>query len=110
MGVPVNGRRPALDLRRGRLVDVRFGPPMRVATGDDLVDTTRELGARLTSMLEALEPASGAPPGHGGARTVAPRTWAGTLPTAARAMRHDHVRGRGPALPTWRGRRAGSGR
>jgi 1-acyl-sn-glycerol-3-phosphate acyltransferase len=46
---------PRPDLTRGRLVDVRFGAPMRVAPDADLTETTRELGRRLQEGLEALQ-------------------------------------------------------
>ncbi|WP_341923958.1 lysophospholipid acyltransferase family protein [Nocardioides psychrotolerans] len=46
---------PRPDLTRGRLVDVRFGAPVHVAPGADLVETTRDLGRRLHAGLEALQ-------------------------------------------------------
>ena len=56
VGRPVNGRGPLPDLTRGRLVDVRFGPPITPITRDsDLVDATRRLGHSLTGMLESLQ-------------------------------------------------------
>ncbi len=56
------GQRRALDapfprpqLTRGRLVDVRFGAPMRVPPDADLRATTLELGRRLQAGLEELQ-------------------------------------------------------
>jgi 1-acyl-sn-glycerol-3-phosphate acyltransferase len=56
------GQRRALDapfprpeLTRGRLVDVRCGAPMTVASDADVAETTRELGRRLHDGLEALQ-------------------------------------------------------
>ena len=46
---------PKPDLSRGRLVDVRFQPPIRVAPDADLVEATRELGRRLHDGLQALQ-------------------------------------------------------
>ncbi len=46
---------PRPDLARGRVVDVRFGEPMVVASDADVVDTTIELGQRLFRGLENLQ-------------------------------------------------------
>jgi 1-acyl-sn-glycerol-3-phosphate acyltransferase len=46
---------PRPDLARGRLVDVRFGPPMVVAPDADVEEQTLELGRRLQEGLEALQ-------------------------------------------------------
>jgi 1-acyl-sn-glycerol-3-phosphate acyltransferase len=46
---------PRPQLARGRLVDVRFGPPMAVPPDADVAATTRELGRRLHDGLEALQ-------------------------------------------------------
>jgi len=51
---------PKPDLTRGRLVDVRFRPPLHVAPDADLTETTRELGHRLHEGLEELQ----TPPEH----------------------------------------------
>ncbi len=100
VGVPVDGRRPAPDLRRGRLVDVRFGPPLPVASGDDLVDTTRELGARLTTMLEALQRLPVHRPGTGERAPWHPAHLGGHAPDRREALRYDHVP-RSAVPPTW---------
>jgi 1-acyl-sn-glycerol-3-phosphate acyltransferase len=55
VGRPVDGREPRPDLTRGRLVDVRFGPPLAVGRGDDPTEVTRRLGADLTASLEELQ-------------------------------------------------------
>jgi 1-acyl-sn-glycerol-3-phosphate acyltransferase len=55
VGVPdAHGRVPRPDLTRGRRVDLSFGEPME-PPGDDLTAWTRELGRRLTAMLEELQ-------------------------------------------------------
>jgi 1-acyl-sn-glycerol-3-phosphate acyltransferase len=46
---------PRPDLTRGRLVDVRFHAPLEVAADADVAETTRQLGHRLQSGLEALQ-------------------------------------------------------
>jgi 1-acyl-sn-glycerol-3-phosphate acyltransferase len=46
---------PRPDLTRGRLVDVRFGEPLRVPPDADLTATTRDLGHRLWRGLESLQ-------------------------------------------------------
>lgn len=40
---------------RGRLVDVRFGEPLVVGPGDDVVAATHQLGLELTKTLEELQ-------------------------------------------------------
>lgn len=55
VGVPDEaGRHPGPDLSRGRPVDLAFGEPLAPPTGG-LDDWTRELGVRLTEMLEELQ-------------------------------------------------------
>ena len=98
VGIPVDGRGPGIDLRRGRTVDVRFGTPMPVAPGDDLVETTRELGAPADHDARGAAAAAGAPAGHGGARAVASRAprRARARPPRGAAARQRAAR-RGPA-------------
>jgi 1-acyl-sn-glycerol-3-phosphate acyltransferase len=55
VGRTADGKEPRPSLRRGRLVDVRFGPPLHVGASDDPTAWTRELGALLTTMLEQVQ-------------------------------------------------------
>ena len=100
---------PRPDLRRGRLVDVRFGAPMPVARGDDLVDATRELGARLDRDARGAAAAARCTArARGSTRRGTPRTWAGTRPTGARRCPTTDVpRVRGPAHVGAGARRSG---
>lgn len=50
-----DGRPPRPDLTRGRVVDVRFGQPLSVAPGADLIEATHRLGRELTRALEGLQ-------------------------------------------------------
>ncbi len=51
----VGDPKPAPDLTRGRVVDVRFGAPMHVSPGDDVSTCTAQLGQTLTDLLEHLQ-------------------------------------------------------
>lgn len=57
VGVPdADGRTPGPDLTRGKRVDVAFGAPLAPpGQGPTLDGWTRDLGVRLTSMLEELQ-------------------------------------------------------
>jgi 1-acyl-sn-glycerol-3-phosphate acyltransferase len=98
--VPVDGREPGPDLRRGRTVDVRFGAPAPVAPGDDLVDVTRELGERLTGMLEALQRLPVHRPGTGEHAPWYPAHLGGHAPDRREALLYDSVP-RSAVPPTW---------
>ena len=100
VGIPVDGRGPGIDLRRGRTVDVRFGAPMPVAPGDDLVEATRDLGARLTTMLEALQRLPVHRPGTGEHAPWHPAHLGGHAPDRREALLHDSVP-RAAVPPTW---------
>jgi 1-acyl-sn-glycerol-3-phosphate acyltransferase len=100
VGVPVDGREPRPDLRRGRTVDVRFGAPMPVAPGDDLVDATRELGERLTTMLEAVQRLPVHRPTTGEPAPWYPAHLGGDAPDRREALLHDSVP-RSAIPPTW---------
>jgi len=50
-----DGRRPRPDLRRGSLVDVRFGEPLAVAADAHPATVTGRLGHVLTGMLETVQ-------------------------------------------------------
>jgi 1-acyl-sn-glycerol-3-phosphate acyltransferase len=100
VGVPVDGREPRPDLRRGRTVDVRFGAPMQVAPGDDPVDATRELGARLTTMLEALQRLPVHRPATGERAPWYPAHLGGDAPDRREALHYDSVP-RSAIPPTW---------
>ncbi len=98
--VPAEGSDPAVDLRRGRTVDVRFGAPLPVAAGADLHETTRELGARLTDMLEALQRLPVHRPATGEHAPWYPAHLGGHAPDRRVALRHDSVP-RAAVPPTW---------
>ena len=49
------GREPRPDLTRGRRVDVSFGEPIRIGRDADLTSATRDLGVRLTELVEDLQ-------------------------------------------------------
>jgi 1-acyl-sn-glycerol-3-phosphate acyltransferase len=55
VGRRVGGKEPRPSLRRGRLVDVRFGAPLYAAPGDDVTAWTQDLGRHLTTLLEGLQ-------------------------------------------------------
>jgi 1-acyl-sn-glycerol-3-phosphate acyltransferase len=90
--------RPALT--RGRLVDVRFGPPLPVAADADLAATTTELGARLTGLLEGLQRLPEHRPRPGEQARWYPRHLGGTAPTREQARALDEVP-RSAVPPTW---------
>ena len=87
-----DGRRPRPDLRRGRTVDVRFGPPTTVAAGRRPGRGDRGARAHADRDAGVGAAAAGAPAPRRRARAVVPRT-----PRRARA---------GPARRARPGRRA----
>jgi 1-acyl-sn-glycerol-3-phosphate acyltransferase len=94
------GRKPRPSLRRGRRVDLSFGEPMTVGPGDDLVDVTRRLGARLTGQLEELQRLPHHVPASGEQARWYPAHLGGHAPTRAEAAHLDSVP-RSALSPTW---------
>lgn len=99
VGRPALGR-PRPDLTRGRSVDVRFGPPMPVAAGEDLVAATRRLGATLTEMLEAVQQLPVHRPRTGEYAPWYPAHLGGHAPDRREALLYDVVP-RSAVPPTW---------
>ncbi len=94
------GREPRPDLRRGRRVDIAFGPAFTVAPAEDLREATEGLGHRLTRLLEGLQslphhrPAAGeSPPWH-------PAHLGGSAPSRAEALGLEVVP-RSAIPPVW---------
>ncbi|MGZ6746144.1 MAG: lysophospholipid acyltransferase family protein [Nocardioides sp.] len=100
VGRPVGGRSPRPDLRRGRTVDVRFGAPLAVGPGADLTTTTRELGARLTGMLEEVQRLPVHRPRPGERAAWYPAHLGGDAPDRQEALAYDEVP-RTAVTPTW---------
>ncbi|MEQ4500289.1 lysophospholipid acyltransferase family protein [Nocardioides kribbensis] len=100
VGLPVDGRKPAPSLRRGRVVDVAFGEPMGVAPGDDLVTTTRRLGHVLTGLLEDLQQRPEHRPRPGERAVWHPAHLGGAAPDREAARAWDSVP-RAALAPTW---------
>ncbi|WP_107764562.1 lysophospholipid acyltransferase family protein [Nocardioides terrigena] len=101
VGMPDDlGRPPRPSLARGRRVDVALGEPVTVAPGDDLTEWTRDLGRRMTSLLEGLQ---GLP--HHRQRPGERATWhpahlGGAAPSRREAEELDSVP-RSAVPPTW---------
>lgn len=94
------GRRPRPDLTRGRRVDVSFGEPLPVGRGDDLSAATRELGARLTELLEQLQALPHHRPRPGEWAPWHPSHLGGAAPTRHSARELDSVP-RSAVRPAW---------
>ena len=100
VGRVVDGRKPGPSLARGRLVDVRFGEPLVVAPGADVVAVTRELGERLTATLEELQRLPEHRPRAGEIAPWYPAHLGGHAPDRAEAAALDSVP-RSAVRPTW---------
>jgi 1-acyl-sn-glycerol-3-phosphate acyltransferase len=94
------GRGPRPDLTRGRRVDVVLGEPVTVAPGDDLTEWTRDLGRRMTSLLEGLQGLPHHQPSPGAPAPWHPAHLGGTAPTRREAHELDSVP-RSAVPPTW---------
>lgn len=94
------GRKPRPDLTRGRRVDVAVGAPLHVAAGADVEAATRELGHRLTAMLEGLQQLPEHRPAPGEHAPWHPAHLGGHAPTRAEAAALDLVP-RSAVRPTW---------
>lgn len=100
VGRPVDGRGPGPDLTRGRMVDVRFGPPLAVAPGADLVEVTQGLGHTLTDMLESLQRSPAHRPRTGEHAPWHPAHLGGHAPDRREALALDSVP-RSAVPPIW---------
>ncbi|WP_243395153.1 lysophospholipid acyltransferase family protein [Nocardioides currus] len=89
-----------VDLRRGRRVDVSFGEPMRIAPGEDLTEWTRDLGARLTRLLEEIQDRPHHRPRPEERAPWHPAHLGGAAPTRLEAAELDSVP-RSAVPPTW---------
>ena len=94
------GREPRPDLTRGRRVDVALGEPVTVAPGDDLTEWTRDLGRRLTTLLEGLQGLPHHQPRPGERAAWHPAHLGGAAPTRLEARGLDSVP-RSAVPPTW---------
>jgi len=95
-----DGRRPRPDLRRGRTVDVRFGPPTTVPPDADLVAATEALGHTLTAMLESVQRLPEHRPRDGEHAPWYPAHLGGHAPDRRAALALDDVP-RSAVRPTW---------
>jgi len=100
VGRPVDGKGPAPDFTRGRTVDVRFGPPLPVAPGEDLALATQRLGATLTEMLEDVQRLPVHRPRTGEYAPWYPAHLGGHAPDRREALLYDVVP-RAAVAPTW---------
>jgi len=91
---------PPPDLTRRRRVDLAFGTPMYVASGDDLTERTHELGHHLTEQLEDLQLLPHHRPRPGEVATWYPAHLGGHAPTRQRARLLDEVPF-SAVTPTW---------
>ena len=91
---------PPPDLTWRRRVDLAFGAPMYLASGDDLTERTHELGHRLTEQLEGLQLLPHHRPRPGEVATWYPAHLGGRAPTRERARVLDEVPF-SAVTPTW---------
>ena len=89
-----------LSLQRGLHVDVAFGEPFGVGAEADLVEVTRDLGHRMTRLLEGLQTRPHHTPRPGERARWYPAHLGGTAPTPAQAEPLDLVP-RSAVPPTW---------
>jgi 1-acyl-sn-glycerol-3-phosphate acyltransferase len=100
VGRPVDGRQPGPSLRRGRVVDVRFGEPRYAAPGDDLTEWTQGLGRHLTALLEGVQRLPEHRPAVGEHAPWYPHHLGGHAPDRHEATPLDVVP-RSAVWPTW---------
>lgn len=91
---------PTTDLRRGRLVDVRFGVPLPMAPDADLTEGTVRLGEQLTVMLEGLQRLPVHRPATGECAPWHPAHLGGQAPDRREAAAYDSVP-RSAVPPSW---------
>lgn len=94
------GKGPRPDLTRGRRVDITFGEPMAVAPGADLTAWTRDLGVRLTELLEEIQGRPHHRPRPGEWAPWYPAHLGGAAPTRHEARELDSVP-RSSVRPSW---------
>lgn len=94
------GREPRPDFTRGRRVDVTFGEPMPVAPDADLTASTRDLGVRLTELLEEIQVRPYHRPRPGEHAPWYPFHLGGAAPTRHEARELDSVP-RSAVRPSW---------
>ncbi len=92
--------RAQLSLRRGVRVDVAFGPAFSVGPDADLVEVTRDLGHRMTGLLEGLQSLPHHRPRPGEKARWHPAHLGGTAPTRTAAEPLDLLP-RSAIRPTW---------
>ena len=95
-----HGRRPRPDLRRGSLVDVRFGEPLPVPVGAGPATVTERLGHVLTQMLETVQRLPGHRPAEGERAAWYPAHLGGHAPDRRAALLLDDVP-RSALAPSW---------
>jgi 1-acyl-sn-glycerol-3-phosphate acyltransferase len=101
VGMPdARGREPRPSFRRGRRVDVSFGPALTADPGDDLTEWTCHLGSVLTAQLEALQGLAHHQPRSGEHAPWHPAHLGGHAPTRSEAAHLDGVP-RSAIRPTW---------
>jgi len=91
---------PRPDLKRGRLVDVRFREPIHVPPDADLAVTTRELGHRMQEGLEELQQLPEHRPRPGEYAPWYPAHLGGHALSRPESFRLDGMP-RSAVLPTW---------
>lgn len=94
------GQEPRPDFTRGRRVDITFGEPMPVAPEADLTEATREIGVRLTELLEEIQGRPHHRPRPGEWAPWHPAHLGGAAPTRHEARELDSVP-RSAVRPTW---------
>jgi 1-acyl-sn-glycerol-3-phosphate acyltransferase len=91
---------PPIDWTRRRRVDLAFGQPLRLDAGDDVVEATREVGHRMTELLEGLQVLPHHRPRPGEVAPWYPAHLGGSAPTRRQARRLDVVPFNA-VRPTW---------
>ena len=94
------GKEPRPDFTRGRRVDITFGEPMTIAPAADLTEWTRDLGVRLTELLEEIQGRPHHRPRPGEWAPWYPAHLGGAAPTRHEARELDSVP-RSSVRPSW---------
>jgi 1-acyl-sn-glycerol-3-phosphate acyltransferase len=100
VGRSAGGREPGPSLRRGRLVDVRFGEPRYADADTDLTGWTQGLGEHLTTLLEGVQRLPEHRPAPGEHAPWYPHHLGGHAPDRREALGLDDVP-RSAVRPTW---------
>ncbi len=90
-----------VEVRRGRPVSIRVGPPYVVAPGTDPRRATRDLGALLQGMLDALQHRPEHQPRPGEPAPWHPAHLGGSAPTPQSAQHIERTRHPHAVAPTW---------